>query len=93
MSTEQCAMLALESLTPGGSEYVADPERCVWYVRELIRTGGEAKKDRARIRREYAEVRKDLNERIKWLEGALEARIAERDTAARLLTLAIEAMA
>lgn len=26
--------LALQSLTPGGSEYVDDPERCVSYIRE-----------------------------------------------------------
>lgn len=26
--------LALQSLTPGGSEYVDDPERCVAFVRE-----------------------------------------------------------
>lgn len=28
------AMQALESLTPGGSEYVGDPERCVAHVRD-----------------------------------------------------------
>lgn len=28
------AMLALESLTPGGSEYVGDPERCVAHVQD-----------------------------------------------------------
>jgi hypothetical protein len=29
-------MLMLESLTPGGSEYYNDPERCVAYVRDAI---------------------------------------------------------
>ena len=28
------AMRALESLTPGGSEYVGDPKRCVYFVKE-----------------------------------------------------------
>lgn len=28
--------MALQSLTPGGSEYVGDPERCVKRVREII---------------------------------------------------------
>ena len=28
------AMLALENLTPGGSEYVGDIERCVAYIRQ-----------------------------------------------------------
>jgi len=28
-------MLALESLTPGGSEFVKDPERCVKFIRNV----------------------------------------------------------
>jgi hypothetical protein len=27
---------ALEGLTPGGSEFVNDPENCAWYVREAM---------------------------------------------------------
>lgn len=30
--------IALQSLTPGGSEYVGDPERCVARVREQMET-------------------------------------------------------
>ena len=30
--------MALQSLTPGGSDYVADPERCVARVREQMNT-------------------------------------------------------
>lgn len=35
---ERCQRLdiALQSLTPGGSEYVGDPDRCVARVREVI---------------------------------------------------------
>lgn len=47
---------ALESLTPGGSEFSGDSERCVEYVRELINSGHEAKKDRVRLRRLLIEV-------------------------------------
>ena len=43
--------LILEGLTPGGSEYYGDPERCAFYVRELITRGHEAKKDRVRLQR------------------------------------------
>lgn len=35
---ERCRILdmALQSLTPGGSEYVGDPERCVSYAKGVI---------------------------------------------------------
>lgn len=33
MNKEQTAMRALESLTPGGSEFVGDIQRCVEHVR------------------------------------------------------------
>ena len=36
--TPDAAMLALESLTPGGSEYHQDIERCVKYVRDSLHT-------------------------------------------------------
>ena len=43
---------ALESLTPGGSEYFRNPERCVSTVRERIKHGHEAKKELVRLRRD-----------------------------------------
>ena len=93
LEMEWRAMLSLESLTPGGSEYVSDPERCVAHVCERFASGDKAKKDRARMRREHSEIHAALNERIEWLEEALDARIAERDAAVSLLTLAMEAIA
>jgi hypothetical protein len=35
-SRELKAMRALESLTPGGSEFVNEPERCVAFVRDRL---------------------------------------------------------
>lgn len=48
---ERCQRLdmALQSLTPGGSEYVGDPDRCVAVVRDLIRKGQEARLTVARL--------------------------------------------
>ena len=42
---------ALESLTPGGSEYFRDPERCVSCVRDRFKTGHEAKKELVKLRK------------------------------------------
>lgn len=49
---ERCQKLdmALQSLTPGGSEYVADPDRCVAYARKLITLGQEARLELALVR-------------------------------------------
>ena len=35
--------MALQSLTPGGSEYVGDPDRCVAYAKEQIDKGRKAR--------------------------------------------------
>lgn len=43
--------LALESLTPGGSEFFENPQRCVEHIRERFESGDEAKKELARLRR------------------------------------------
>lgn len=48
--------LALQSLTPGGSEFVRDPERCVAYVKDLFHSGHEAKKDCVRLRSQRDEL-------------------------------------
>ena len=42
---ERCRKLdmALQSLTPGGSEYVGDPDRCVAYAKEQIDKGRKAR--------------------------------------------------
>jgi hypothetical protein len=48
---ERCQKLdmALQSLTPGGSEYVGSPERCIAHAQELIRKGQEARLELARM--------------------------------------------
>lgn len=42
---ERCQKLdiALQSLTPGGSEYVGDPDRCVAHAKEQIEKGRKAR--------------------------------------------------
>lgn len=42
---ERCRRLdiALQSLTPGGSEYVGDPDRCVAFAKEQIQKGRDAR--------------------------------------------------
>lgn len=42
---------SLESLTPGGSEFYRDPERCVSTVRERFKSGHETKKELAKLRK------------------------------------------
>lgn len=49
------AMRALESLTPGGSEYFEDPQRCVVYVRDAERAAMDCAK-RSVIRAKQAEA-------------------------------------
>ena len=61
-------MIALESLTCGGSEYVGDVERCV----EYIRRGQES------MRRGFGAKIKDEKARADQAEAELKA-IAERD--------------
>ena len=48
--------LALQSLTPKGSEYVNDPDRCVAYVRERFQSGHDAKMEAVRLRARVAEL-------------------------------------
>jgi len=42
---------ALESLTPGGSEYFRDPARCVSTVRDRFNSCHEAKKELIKLRK------------------------------------------
>lgn len=60
--------LALESLTPGGSEYHRDPERCVEVVREMKREPGRIVSQlRAEVERLSAEVHR-LRDVLNWVE-------------------------
>lgn len=44
--------MALQSLTPGGSEYVGDPLRCVEHVQDQISKGRAARLEAARRARQ-----------------------------------------
>lgn len=46
------ARKVLESLTPGGSEFHNNPEMCESYIRERLRNGHKAMKDRVRLQQE-----------------------------------------
>jgi hypothetical protein len=46
------ARLALENLTPGGSEFHNDPERCSAYIQQIKHSYVEAMKENVRLRRE-----------------------------------------
>jgi len=45
------ARIALESLTPGGSEFQNDPERCVAYIQRVKHGYVEAMKENVMLRR------------------------------------------
>ena len=45
------ARIALESMTPGGSEFHNDPERCVAYIQGIKSDYVEAKKENVMLRR------------------------------------------
>lgn len=47
--------LALESLTPGGSEFVSDAQRCVEYVRRIKSDYVAAMKENVRLRKAIRE--------------------------------------
>ena len=82
----ETAQLALESLTPGGSEYVGDPQRCVAYVRETSHSQHAAivkfKQERDAFQRRaegaerqldaYIAVRAEERTRLAALEAQLE---------------------
>jgi hypothetical protein len=62
--------LALQSLTPGGSEFVSDPDRCVEFVKQVRQADfGIIKRDKATLVR---------------LRSALEAEAASHDLLAPL---------
>ena len=48
---DHAARITLENLTPGGSEFHNDPERCAAYIQRIISDCVEAKKEIVRLRR------------------------------------------
>ncbi len=79
--TEHTPMKILESLTPGGSEFVDDPERCARYIRDLIDSGHQAKKDRARLMQDKTELLKTLDmARLKFARIITKHRATEQET-------------
>lgn len=53
--------LALESLTPKGSEYHRDIERCIGYVKERMADGHRAKLDRVELKNLVHDLRDVVN--------------------------------
>ena len=62
-------MKVLESLPPGSSEFVDEPERCAQYIRDLIDSGYQAKKDLVRLKREKAALLKAAKRLIAYGGG------------------------
>ena len=54
------ARLTLEGLTPGGSEYVNDPERCAAYVQRIKHDAIEAHKQVVRLKRTHDRAKAEL---------------------------------
>ena len=50
-SAQSQAMRLLEELTPGGSEFHNDPQRCYAYIRQQLNIGHQARKDRVRLQK------------------------------------------
>lgn len=64
MNREQTAMRALESLTPGGSEFVGDINRCVEHVRH-------SRAVQIRIMRDWVKRRQEQDIAVKALLNAV----------------------
>ena|SRR3990167_4944519 len=62
------AMLTLESLTPGGSEYAGDPEKCAEYIRWIKISAIEANKAVVRVRHNRAEAFEAMQEALNDIE-------------------------
>ena len=77
------ARLTLEGLTPGGSEYVNDPERCAAYIQSVKHDCVEANKQVVRQRRTLDEAKAALHAAYEELSQK------EVDRACRVETLAM----
>ena len=66
------AMRALESLTPNGSEFVNDPERCVEFVRDRLAFLVQIAKERNMAQQEARELRAAIKALAEELRKAKE---------------------
>jgi DNA repair exonuclease SbcCD ATPase subunit len=57
--------LVLQSLTPGGSEFVNDPKRCIEYVKDI-------REDQFRLIKKFATERNYFESRLKRLQEAVD---------------------
>lgn len=80
MSDPERAMRALESLTPGGSEYFNDPDRCVAFVKQARDVLFEAMKNAIRRRKALEARCEQLGAKCKQLEMALQKCVADLPT-------------
>jgi chromosome segregation ATPase len=79
----------LESLTPGGSEFSGDPERCAAWVRQRLASAGQLAAERNRLRADLARAREQVEQdAATWFSvahrAARRARQAERQRCAAI---------
>lgn len=91
--------LALESLTPGGSEYVNDPERCRAWIQRVKDDCVETHKNLVRSRRENADLKAKLAaaeqkivEDVTDYEMQINTLVRERETYRNRITALEEAL-
>jgi len=56
----------LERLTPQGSEFYNDPDRCFAHIEELIYSGHEAKKEVVRQKRKVSDMLAFIEKVAQW---------------------------
>ena len=49
--------IPLQRLTPQGSEFVNNPERCFSYIKDLLNSGFEARKEVIRLKRQLKKLK------------------------------------
>jgi hypothetical protein len=83
------ARITLENLTPGGSEYHKDPERCAVYINRVKHDAVEAHKQVVRLRRTHDRAKALAKIVVKKYEGTFALPYDDADmldTALALLT-------
>ena len=71
-SAHKKTMLLLEWLTPGGSEYVGDADRCVEYIRNKIETLQDIAKNAIKAKQAAESANRELRAAIRWALGEVD---------------------
>ena len=61
---EETYRLALENLTPGGSEFHRNPERCVEHIRKRLKDGSDAKRECVKLRALIRDIKVLVEENV-----------------------------